>query len=109
MAEVLAKGDRITDKDLLRDLREALDRIDLDSSMKVRILRTIQNPPEEPRMLSLAPIMGALFPNVREARKTKSNDVLMSDSGPSQLIRRFAHPSATASMTSSEPWSFKES
>ena len=37
--------------------------------MKVRILRTIQNPPEEPRMLSLAPIMGALFPNVREATK----------------------------------------
>lgn len=69
VAEVLAKGDRITDKDLLRDLREALDRIDLDSSMKVRILRTIQNPPEEPRMLSLAPIMGALFPNVREATK----------------------------------------
>ena len=67
VAEVLAKGDRITDRDLLRDLREELDRIDLDSSMKVRILRTIQNPPKEPRMLSLAPIMSALFPNVREA------------------------------------------
>lgn len=71
VAEILAKGDRVTDKDLLRDLREELDRIDLDSSMKVRILRTIQDPPEEPRMLSLAPIMGALFPNVREAAENE--------------------------------------
>ena len=78
VAEILAKGDRITDKDLLHDLREALDRIDLDSSMKVRILRAVQNPPEEPRMLTLSPIMGALFPNVRKAAKDeieRSNDV----------------------------------
>lgn len=67
VAEILAKGDRITDRAPLRDLREELDRINIDSSMKVRILRTVQDPPEEPRMLSLAPIMGALFPNVRKA------------------------------------------
>lgn len=78
VAEILAKGDRITDKDLLHDLREELDQINLNSSMKVRILRAVQNPPEEPRMLTLSPIMGALFPNVRKAAKDeieRSNDV----------------------------------
>lgn len=44
VAEILAKGDRITDKDLLHDLREELDQINLNSSMKVRILRAVQNP-----------------------------------------------------------------
>ncbi|MGO4934287.1 helicase HerA domain-containing protein [Collinsella sp. Sow4_D11] len=51
----------------LRDIREALDRLDIAASTAVRILRTLQNPPIDPHMTELAPFMSALFPSVKEA------------------------------------------
>ena len=67
VAEVLSTGEKVAGAAELRDLRDALDRLGLDASVKVRVLRTVQEPPAEPRMTKLAPIMSALFPNVRDA------------------------------------------
>lgn len=76
--------------------------------MKVRILRAVQNPPEEPRMLTLSPIMGALFPNVRKAAKDETDEATTSAMDRAQQNQRF-DPSATVSMTLSGLWSSKAS
>lgn len=67
VAELLARGEKISDESRLRDLRERLDRLGLDASTTVSVLRCAQNPPTEPRMTKLAPMMSALFPSVRDA------------------------------------------
>ncbi len=67
VTKVLAHGERVSSKSHLHDLREKLDRLGLDASMTVSVLRCMQNPPTEPRMTRLAPMMSALFPSVRDA------------------------------------------
>lgn len=57
----------VKDTTALRDIREALDRLDIAASTAVRILRTLQSPPIDPHMTELAPLMSALFPSVKEA------------------------------------------
>lgn len=57
----------VKDTAALRDIREALDRLDIAASTAVRILRTLQSPPIDPHMTELAPLMSALFPSVKEA------------------------------------------
>ena len=69
VAEILVRGEKVSDQNRLRDIREKLDRLGLDASMKVRVLRCVQDPPTEPRMTKLAPMMSALFPEVAQAAK----------------------------------------
>lgn len=57
----------VKDPAALRDIREALDRLDITASTAVSILRTLQDPPIDPHMTELAPFMSALFPSVKEA------------------------------------------
>ena len=57
----------VKDTAALRDIREALGRLDIAASTAVRILRTLQSPPIDPHMTELAPLMSALFPSVKEA------------------------------------------
>ncbi len=78
VAEILAHGEKVSDANRLRNLREKLDQMGLDASMTVSILRWAQNPPTEPRMTKLAPMMSALFPNIRDAARdsiTRYNEV----------------------------------
>lgn len=67
VARMLAYGISIGTKAELHSVRERLDRLHIDASTKVKILRTVQNPPAEPRMTKLGPIMSTLFPNVAKA------------------------------------------
>lgn len=67
VARMLAYGISIGTKAELHSVRERLDRLHIDASTKVKILRTVQNPPAEPRMTKLGPIMSTLFPNVVKA------------------------------------------
>lgn len=69
VADILAHGEKVSDESRLRDIREALDRLGLNASMKVTILRSAQNPPTEPRMTKLAPMVSALFPSVTDAAR----------------------------------------
>lgn len=76
VARMLAYGISIGTKAELHSIRERLDRLHIDASIKVSILRTAQNPPAEPHMTKLAPIMSALFPNVVKTveRELKSSN-----------------------------------
>lgn len=67
VARMLAYGISIGTKAELHSIRERLDRLHIDASTKVKILRTVQNPPAEPRMTKLGPVMSTLFPNVVKA------------------------------------------
>lgn len=67
VARMLAYGISIGTEAELHSIRERLDRLHIDASTKVKILRTVQNPPAEPRMTKLGPIMSTLFPNVAKA------------------------------------------
>lgn len=67
VARMLAYGISVGTKAELHSIRERLDRLHIDASAKVKILRTVQNPPTEPRMTKLGPIMSTLFPNVAKA------------------------------------------
>ncbi len=69
VTEILVYGKKIADESHLRDIREKLDRLDLGASMKVTVLRAVQNPPTEPRMTKLAPMLSALFPDIADAAK----------------------------------------
>lgn len=76
VARMLAYGISIGTKAELHSVRERLDRLHIDASAKVKILRTVQNPPNEPHMTKLAPIMSALFPDVVKTveRELKSSN-----------------------------------
>ena len=67
VATILANGEKITGEAALHDLREKLCLLGLNASMQVQVLRTAKEPPVEPRMTKLAPIMSALFPRVYDA------------------------------------------
>lgn len=76
VARMLAYGISIGTEAELHSVRERLDRLHIGSSTKVSILRTAQNPPNEPHMTRLAPIMSALFPVVVKTveRELKSSN-----------------------------------
>lgn len=76
VARMLAYGISIGTETELHSIRERLDRLHIGASTKVKILRTAQNPPNEPHMTKLAPIMSALFPDVAKTveRELKSSN-----------------------------------
>ena len=76
VARILAYGISVGTEAELHSIRERLDRLHIGASTKVSILRTVQNPPNEPHMTKLAPIMSALFPDVVKTveRELKSSN-----------------------------------
>lgn len=67
IAELLSNGTKLDHEALLNDIRPELDKLDISASAQVLICKLLENPPTEPRMTKLAPIMSELFPNVRTA------------------------------------------
>lgn len=67
IAGLLSRCERISDEARLSDIREKMDRLGIDATTKVAILKLLAEPPKKPRMTRLAPIMSALFPEVRTA------------------------------------------
>lgn len=77
IAELLSNGTKIDKEIELKEIRKELVKLGLDASLQVSVIKMIANPPKEPHMTKLAPIMGALFPTVKEAVKeafAKSKD-----------------------------------
>jgi hypothetical protein len=64
---LLSSGARIDEDVLLHDIRPRLGGLGIDASVQVGILRFLSNPPAEPRMTKIAPIMSALFPEAKTA------------------------------------------
>ena len=67
IASLLSKCEGITDGVKLRDLREKMSGLGLGATRKAAVLEMLRNPPVEPRMTKLAPIMGELFPCTKAA------------------------------------------
>ena len=67
IAGLLSRCKRVSDEAKLSDIREKMGRLGIDAVTKVAILKLLAKPPEKPRMTELAPIMSALFPEVRTA------------------------------------------
>lgn len=67
IAGLLSECEQVTDEARLRDIREAMRSLHLSSSQQITVLRLLADPPEKPRMTTIAPIITSLFPNVREA------------------------------------------
>lgn len=69
IASLLSKGEAITEEMILEEIKPILNDLPINDSTKVKILKWVSNPPKEPRMTKLAPIMGELFPEVKNAIK----------------------------------------
>lgn len=69
---LLGKGANFNTQEILKDL----DELDLKSSIKVEILKYLQNPPKEASVLRLAPIMAELFLDVKEVFKKSCKEFL---------------------------------
>lgn len=63
IATLLSNGTKIA-KTKEKEIKEKLLGLKLDASVRVAIIDSLRNPPTEPRMTKLAPIMNALFPEV---------------------------------------------
>ena len=69
VANILSKGMKLG-KEVSRDeAMKRLDKLNLTSYEKVSIIRMMANPPKEPDMTKLAPIMNALFPDITQKIK----------------------------------------
>ena len=67
IATMLSKGEQASEEMVVKEIKPMLFKLPIENSIKVKILKWISNPPKEPRMTKLAPIMGELFPEVKNA------------------------------------------
>lgn len=77
IVSLLSGSEAVTDEARLADVRDGMRLLDVDSSIQVAALRILKNPPPEPRMTRIAPIVTSLFPEAREAMaaaKEKTSD-----------------------------------
>ncbi len=66
VADILANAGSLPSCVSLSEIKAYLEALGLVPSMRVAVLKAIENPPVEPRMTKIAPLMTALFPNVHK-------------------------------------------
>lgn len=108
IADILSKG-MTFGKDLdKQDIIERLSKLGLSDYSVVTIIKHLENPPIEPNMKKLAPIMNALFPDITKAIKKsfineadvtewtrEANDILLKYSVQDQVRRDIIQGSIT--------------
>jgi len=67
IADLLSNGTKLNRETILTDIVPLMDETQIKASVKIAVINHLENPQEEPRMTKLAPIISALFPNVRKA------------------------------------------
>lgn len=67
VAQLLSNGTKMSREAILKEIDPILLEQKISASIRAEIFKLLQNPPKEPRMTKLAPIMSALFPNVRKS------------------------------------------
>lgn len=67
IADLLSNGTKLNRETILTDIVPLMDETQIKASVKIAVINHLENPQEEPRMTKLAPIMSALFPDVRKA------------------------------------------
>ena len=75
VASLLSRGEKLSTV----DSRKELDSVNISFLAKSIAIEYLQNPPSEPRMTKLAPVMAALFPKAYEATK---NTYVMNPDNP---------------------------
>ena len=66
-AEMLSRGTRLSREAILNDILPVLKRHGVKASVQAAAAKLLEDPPKEPRMTKLAPIMSAMFPKVKAA------------------------------------------
>lgn len=74
IAELLSNGTKLKPEKIIKDILPKLRNNGVDASVQVAVAKQLENPPKEPRMTKLAPIMSAMFPKVKSAVVTAYND-----------------------------------
>jgi len=74
IAELLSNGTKLSREAILADVLPKLHENEIKASVQVAVAKQLENPPREPRMTKLAPIMSALFPKVKLAVISAYND-----------------------------------
>ena len=75
IANLLSNGsERMSREAILKDILPKLQENGIRASVQVSIAKHLENPPKDPRMTKLAPIMSALFPEVKSAVISAYND-----------------------------------
>lgn len=67
IAQLLSNGTKMNHEVILHEIAPILLEQKISASIRAAIFKLLQNPPKEPRMTKLAPIMSELFPRVRFA------------------------------------------
>lgn len=67
LAELISSGTKLDEGTVLREIKPRLHDMGVDGSTQANVIGFLLNPPEEPRMTRIAPMMSALFPDVRKA------------------------------------------
>ncbi|MBP1566618.1 MAG: DUF87 domain-containing protein [Oscillospiraceae bacterium] len=74
VAKLLSNCTKMSREAILTDILPVLQKHNIKTSVQVSIAKLLENPPTEPRMTKLAPLMSALFPKVRSAVVYAYND-----------------------------------
>lgn len=74
IAQLLSNGTRMSREAVLSDILPVLRENGIKASVQAAIAKQLENPPREPRMTKLAPIMAELFPKVKSAVVEAYND-----------------------------------
>ena len=67
LATLISKCNSITDENTLKEIKVAIDSINIHDSSRVAIINWLTNPPKEPKMTKMAPLISELYPEVYRA------------------------------------------
>lgn len=67
IVSLLSSGEAVTDEARLAEARDGMRLLGVSASTQVAALRILKDPPPEPRMTRIAPIVSSFFPEAREA------------------------------------------
>ena len=70
IADLLSRGVALDKEACLNEIKPKLDSVNTDASIQVAVFDYLSNPPKEPRMTRLAPIMNSLFGEITSAVKS---------------------------------------
>lgn len=88
IAQLIAMNHQLSE-DELQELSLALSQLNLNASMRTRILKYLDSPHESVNLLEIAPFMSALFPNIRrkvvQARAKTPTPKAMTDAAREEL------------------------
>lgn len=84
---LLSSGDAVTDEARLAEVRDGMRSLGVSSSTQVAALRILKDPPPEPRMTKLAPVVSELFPKFAPQSRGRITERPKRQSGPPQPYR----------------------